>query len=532
MVNFEPPLRKSLPESQLFKILSEIPADSEGMQRASELMAEHERNLAEDEANLAAWAAELEADGSPEALAALARQRGESVLSAEEPEQQQPHPTAPTPLVTAEPLSPPLRPNEPQQPRVSFESLLTGSTPIVSDAPAAPEVIGSSEEARHSFLDFLFLPLALGLGLFAAELSAAQAVLTAGAIALGIILALIASRGGVSFSGHLASVSLGVTLGRVAVALALVAALLALAPSTLDAATNISTLGSLDWLAAAVVGLFAIGLGAFRTAWLPRAIALVPLGAFVWLAIESSFTAVSFEELALADLALVGVGAFAGFWVQAFALPLNRTGRYVFGSTSIVFVAAAGVLGSAVTVNPSQRSWAVAAAALVLIYALGREAASGARRASVNPLAALLPLALLGLWVVSPISVDATPWLLLIASGFIGLFVSDALLRSQPIHLPSTEQPFGFYGAFSITAAIVWLIALASATFALLATGVLDAGFGQIFDVPWFTDYAAISLAVAVSLIVGMMRFSVVRARELDQLSASGDTKLENLLGL
>lgn len=529
MVNFEPPLRKSLPESRLFKILSEIPADSEGMQRASELISEHERTLAEDETNLAAWIAELEADGSPEALAALARHRGESSLEPEQPQEtQQQNPTEPTPLVASKPLSP----IQPEQPRVSFESLLTGSSPIVSDAPAAPEVTVSSEEKRHNSLGFLFLPLSLGLGLFSAELSAAQALLTAGAFGLGIILALIASRGGVSFSGHLATVSLGVTLGRVAVALSLVAALLALAPSTLDAAANISTLGSLDWLAAAVAGIVAIGLGAFPTAWLPRAIAVVPIGAFVWLAVESNFTAVSFEELVPADLALVGVGVFAGFWVQALALPLNRTGRYVFGSSTILLAAAAGVLGSAVTVSPSQRSWAVAAAALVLIYALGREAAAGARRASLNPLVALLPLALVGLWAVSPLSVDVMPWLLLIASGFIGLLVSDALLRSQPIHLPSTEQPFGFYGAFSITAAFVWLIALVSAIFALLVTGVHDVGFGKILDLPWFSDYVAISLALAISLLAGMMRFSVVRARELDQLSASGDAKLENLLGL
>jgi hypothetical protein len=521
MVNFEPPLPKSLPEAQLFKILSEIPADSAGMQRAAELIAEHERTLAEDQVNLNAWVSELEADGSPEALAALARHRGEA--RSEEPAEVE-DPTAPVPI---------LRAPKPQiPPRVSFESLLTGSNPVIADSQSSDSGTRAKLPTRARLFDFLLLPLALGLALFSSQLSAAQALLTAGAVAIGFAFALVAARGGANFSGQLATISLGVILGRFAVSLALITSVVLLAPSTLGAAANVSTLGSFGWLAAAGATVIALGLGLMRSPWLPRVLALVPLGVFAWLGANSGFTSVRFEELALADIALVGVGVFAGFWMQALALPLARTQRYAFSSISLVFIAAAAVLGTAVTQNPGQRAWAIAAAALVLMFTIGREAANGARRASVSSLAALLPLALVGLWVLSPFVVDVTPWLLLLASGFIGLATSDALLRSQPVHLPSTEQPYGFYGAFSVSAAVVWLFATAAAILALMAAGTLDIEFAQVFELPWLGEYAAVSLAIVVALLVGMMRFAVVRARELDQLSASGDTKLENLLGL
>jgi hypothetical protein len=529
MVNFEPPLPKSLPEAELFRILSEIPADSEGMQRAAELVADHERLLAEDALALESWVRELEADGSPQALAALAKHRGLPDPAATEINEPTPQPLAPISSAVA-PTGP--EPTVPEPPRASFESLLTGSSPVVVEASVSADDHRIAQAAKPRIFEYLYIPTALTIGLSAAGLSGAQALLVASAIAGGALLALLAARGGVRFAGQLGNITFGVTLGRIVFAVIAVISIGLLAGEAGTAAADLFAIEA-NWLIFAGLFFVSIGAAAIPSPWVPRVLTALPVGLMAWFAVDSSFAVIEFSPLTISDAGLVAVALVTGFITQSLALPLAGNSRYRFTAALVALATLGAVLGASLALPAESRALAMTVGALLLAYGVARESASSARRAKIGSAFALIPLALLGVFLISPfyfLSLDA--WLIMAACALIGVLVSDSLLRSAALHEPSSEQSYGFYGAFSFSALAAWALAVATAVVALGLSGELDLGFRPILEALWLTVNSAALVSLIFAVVFGVMRFSVIRARELDQRSASGDTKLESLLGL
>lgn len=526
MVNFEPPLPKSRPEAELFRLLSEIPADSEGMQRAADLISEHERQLVEDQQALADWVSALEADDSAEAREALARFRGYPGEAGADgsPEAEPGEPSA----VAAAPVK--AKPEAAG--RASFESLLTGSTPVIAEAKNVDQV----PRRRANLLELVYLPLALSLLAFTLEISATQALVLSASLALGALLCLLAARGGLTLAGQLGNVALGVTLGRLVAALLLVTSMWLLAPLALTGAAEPELTADLE----GATLYFALGLLAsmlmlsmVRTTVIARLLSLVPVLALLWLGLNGEFLEISLDSLRMADFGYAGIAILIGFVIQSQALPLARPQRYVFSALLVIPATAAALVSSAMVLAPADQALGLLAACALACYALGREAVASSQRAKVNPLLALVLLAAVALAAVLFASeLEISHWLVAATLGFVGVISSDAILRSQSVHQASTEQPFGFYGALSASALGVWLLSALVGIAGLGLSGVLEFGLPVVFDAPLLSLESLAVLVLVAATLFGMMRFAVVKARELDQIAARGDASLENLLGL
>jgi hypothetical protein len=545
MVNFEPPLPKSLPEAQLFKILSEIPADSAGMQRAADLIAEHERAQLEDRIAFEAWVAELQAEGSEQAARALAKHAGITLAGhglAEDLDGSEvgqptdlrastaavPYGETPVGFDTnshnyEEPTSPEVQPQ-----RLSFESLITGSTPLIANPTSMTAAVSKS-----GLTERLYLPVLLAIVVFAAGFSVVEATVVSGAVILGALLSLLSSRGGASSLGAILNIAFGTFMGRVLMAITLVAATWFLSQAAVAGA------GRLEVLTEAMQPLVAIGvlslglaLGLIRSTWFARLWLLLPTGLAVWMLMEASIGSIVIGRLQPSDFAWAALGIFVGFVTQSTSLPLPKSGRVQFTLSFVLVFTAAAFLGGAVTLNVDP-SLLIAISAIGLSFAVGHEASASAKRARAPRLLALLLLggfAAASGFELLPASIGH--WLLIAVLAGISIAVADALLRNEPVHQASTEQNFGFYGATSGSALLVWLLAALGATALLTLSGSLDLGLTQLFATPWLDLSTGPLVAMLLGTLLGLMRFAAVRRRELDQVSASGDTKLENLLGL
>jgi hypothetical protein len=404
---------------------------------------------------------------------------------------------------------------------------------VVVEAPVSADDHRIAQAAKPRILEYLYLPTALTIGLAAAGLSAAQALLVASALAGGALLALLAARGGVRFAGQLGNITFGVALGRIMFAVIAVISIGLLAGELgTVAAADLFALEA-NWLIFAGLFLVSIGAAAIPSPWVPRVLTALPIGLMAWFAVDSSFAVIEFSPLTMSDAGLVAVALVTGFITQSLALPLAGNSRYRFTAALVALATLGAVLGASLALPAESRALAMTVGALLLAYGVARESASSARRAKIGSAFALIPLALLGVFLISPfyfLSLDA--WLIMAACALIGVLVSDSLLRSAALHEPSSEQSYGFYGAFSFSALAAWVLAGATAVVALGLSGELDLGFRPILEAPWLTVNSAALVSLIFAVVFGVMRFSVIRARELDQRSASGDTKLESLLGL
>ena len=77
---YEPPIRRSLSDEDLAKRVNEATANHNGMEAVMDLLVAQEALRAQEDAELEAWVEQMEADGSPEAIAALAKFQGKDFV--------------------------------------------------------------------------------------------------------------------------------------------------------------------------------------------------------------------------------------------------------------------------------------------------------------------------------------------------------------------------------------------------------------------------------------------------------------------
>lgn len=136
---YQPPVRRSLSDEDLAKKVNEATSSHNGMEAVMDLLVAQEALRAQEDAELEAWVEQMEADGSPEAIAALAKFQGKDFtpqtdqLQFAQPEQVEPV-AEPEP---SEPFNWFSKPDEPEELESSSE---------VIEADAVVEVIEIIEE--------------------------------------------------------------------------------------------------------------------------------------------------------------------------------------------------------------------------------------------------------------------------------------------------------------------------------------------------------------------------------------------------
>ena len=136
---YQPPVRRSLSDEDLAKKVNEATSSHNGMEAVMDLLVAQEALRAQEDAELEAWVEQMEADGSPEAIAALAKFQGKDFtpqtdqLQFAQPEQVEPV-AEPGP---SEPFNWFSKPDEPEELESSSE---------VIEADAVVEVIEIIEE--------------------------------------------------------------------------------------------------------------------------------------------------------------------------------------------------------------------------------------------------------------------------------------------------------------------------------------------------------------------------------------------------
>lgn len=155
------------------------------------------------------------------------------------------------------------------------------------------------------------------------------------------------------------------------------------------------------------------------------------------------------------------------------------------------------------------------ALAVALVYA-GRDLAGG----SLGRLAGLAPL--IGL-VLTPFADQLLGVAVSVLAAATVLMIADQFSRTSPLHVPSLDTSYGFYGSVAI---VSWL-ALIVAGFA--GTEFVTAGLPQVFNhLEW-----SLVLGAGVGVLVGLIRTPIVRRqdREIKNIDSSSGN-IENLLGL
>ncbi|NBW74148.1 MAG: hypothetical protein EBR26_07110, partial [Microbacteriaceae bacterium] len=85
---YEPPVRRSLSDEELTARVNEATASHNGMEAVMELLVAQENLRAQEDAEIEAWVEKMETEGTPQALAALAKFQGREYIPEPEPIQQ------------------------------------------------------------------------------------------------------------------------------------------------------------------------------------------------------------------------------------------------------------------------------------------------------------------------------------------------------------------------------------------------------------------------------------------------------------
>lgn len=149
---YEPPVRRSLSDEELAVRVNEATASHNGMEAVMDLLVAQEALRAQEDAEIEAWVEQMEADGSPAALQALAKFQGRDFIPQTDqfqyvqPEEEQPE-LQPEPIVEPE-VEAPAEPfswftktddEAPEQPEVVIEEVVE-VVEIFEEEPQATEV--------------------------------------------------------------------------------------------------------------------------------------------------------------------------------------------------------------------------------------------------------------------------------------------------------------------------------------------------------------------------------------------------------
>jgi hypothetical protein len=513
MVEFEPPKPKALSDAELHRAITLLGSSAEGLANSERLISEQAILREQDSQALSQWIAELQADGSPQAMAAL-RKLALDVLP-----------------VNLEPVEPAAIADlgKPEVPVFTTEIPIIGRRRISRRKEIARKLIPGL--ATWLLVGLVNVLIATWL-----ELTTTEAILSVaiGSCAAGVVLGFVKShslhpliRSAAVFGGW------GVYLG----------AALAIAFTSLVLLEGVLHIVDTDLMLSAIPG--------YRTDVLVTALAALLLGQLLprswhwWLLLTAGAVAAAliilsgpqlpvarewfayaplskslFEPIDAVNWQLVGWASFAvglmTIVVLSFALPHSQTRPWSF---TLQIPLGIGISVGLLFFAPT------ALTSMATLFAVFFALTVAGRDLTARPLgrwagaAFLLPV--FALPVLDYVNGPAVS----VLAALIVLLFGDQLFRRTPLHIPSLETSFGFYGSFQF---LTWAALLVAAPL----------GVEQIQDLllPG-SSFTVHELALIFGLVIGLtsalLRVFVIRVQDREIRNVEiRNMNLDNLLGL
>ena len=513
MVEFEPPKPKALSDAELHRAITLLGSSAEGLANSERLISEQALLREQDSEALSTWIGLLQEDGSPAAVAAL-RKLALDVMP-----------------VNLEPVEP--------------AALVDVSKPEVPIFTSEIPIIGRRKLSRRKDIARKLIPgfaswLVVGLiNLLIAtwlELTALEAIyaFVIGSLAAGVVLAFIKThslhpliRSASVFGGW--GVYFGAALAMAFTSLVLLEGvlhvvdqdlMLSFVPGyrtdVLVCALGALLLGQLlprawHWWLLFTVGVTAVALH--------FADGQAMLGNIEWFA-YSALSGSVFTPGDVVDWEQVGWASFAvglmTILVLSFAVPHSQTRAWSF-SFQIPLVI--GISVGLVFIGQSElATMATLFVVFVGLVIAGRDLTARAigRWAGAAFLLPVLAMPLLDFVNGPAVSVLA---------ALIVLLFGDQLFRRTPLHIPSLDTSYGFYGSFQ---PLTWIGLLVALPFGSEAV--------QEFLIP-ATDFTVHELALIFGLVIGLafaiLRIFIIRSQDREIRNVEiRNMNLDNLLGL
>jgi hypothetical protein len=513
MVEFEPPKRRALSDAELHRAITLLGSSAEGLANSEQLISEQALLREQESQALSDWIKELQADGSPQALAALQKialdvlpVNLEEVTPAELASVQ----TRAEPIFTTE--IPIIRRKQRSQKNEVFRSLVPGF--------ASWLVIALVNSLISKWLELSLLESVIAFGI--------------GLVAAGMVLAVLKShslhpllRSAAVFGGW--GVYLGAALALAFTTLVVLGGVLHVAPDDLLiglvpgyrsdvliaalAAVILSQLvpRSWHWRLLLVSGLAAVVVASFATT--------PALSEVTWFA-YAPLSGESFVPEPSLDWPQIGWASFAvglmSIVLLSFAMPHRQTKAWSF---FLQVPLGFGISVGLIFIGSSQQLSLVTLFTVLLATALSGRDLTGRAIGRLAAASFLIPV--MALPVLDFVNGPAVS----VLAALIVLLFADQLVRRTPLHIPSLDTSYGFYGSFQL---VTWL--------GLLTAAPLGVDLIQNLLVPSST-FSVVELALIFGLTVGftfaLIRIFVIKAQDREIRNVEiRNMNLDNLLGL
>lgn len=513
MVEFEPPKRKALSDAELHRAITLLGSSAEGLANSERLISEQASLREADSKALSQWITDLQADGSPEALSALRKIALEVLPSNIEPVE------AAGSLALDKPVEP----------------IFTTEIPIIGrkQLSTRKQILRSLIPGFASWLLMAAVNavIAIWLGLTTLESIVAFSI---GLALASIVLAVLKShslhpliRSAAVFGGW--GVYLGAALAMGFTSLVVLEGVLHIIES--DLVVGLIPFYRSDVLIAAVCALALSQLIPRSWHWrllLAAGLSIPIVSIFTesvrgqlggWYA-YAPLTEDVFDPSLSIDWQLVGWASFAvgllAILVFTIAVPHRQMKAWSFGFQAPLGV---GLSIGLVFLGSSQQSLMVTLFAVFLALALSGRDLTG--RAVGRWAAASFLLPVFALPVLDYVNGPAVS----VLASLIVLLFTDQVFRRTPLHIPSLDTSYGFYGSFQ---SITWL--------GLLTAAPLGVKSVQDLLVPnsYFTEHElALIFGLAVGLTFAVLRIFTIRKQDREIRNVEiRNMNLDNLLGL
>lgn len=541
MSKFDPPKPQSLSPSELVQAISRFGADPAGVAKAVELIQIQDQLKAQDEADLASWVADMVADSSPKAQAALRAAGFDETgvyLGAD---------LAPSDI--SEPM--PESETRVENRRVILETGLEGhfgnrnneavnltrhgkplNSPAAALETATADIVTYFEPKSRVVDEVPVLGASIGLAAafgFALVGNGDPLGLILG-YAIGSVFAVLASRFGKGFPGIFALTSFGVVGARIlrgVLASAMVFSLISLAPDSISTAEalGIPAISDVQFWAALIscsilLGLLVSGkaLGALRIA-IAIATVLAGLGLALVAASGISLSAALIHPTQLIAGALL---AFLSQSTLAFSTTVGAT-RFHLSSAVLGTLAFSTFLMMVVpSPNAISAQFFCALVALILVSSFAAASTSRGRFGSGLIGAAIGLASVIGLGLLSMPKEFTFTFVVSLTGAWLSIIAFDAAMRKGRLHLASLNRSYGFYGPAS------WLAILIFVFSGFLGASV--ALFSPLIEmIPAFLSAPVLSMLLAA--VFSLIRLPEIRAQEDEIVIAVSRASAGNQVG-
>lgn len=513
MVEFEPPKPKALSDAELHRAITLLGSSAEGLANSERLISEQALLREQDSEALSQWIADLQADNSPQALLAL-KKLALDVLPAN---------------IEEVDSAAPIEPSKPEVPIFTTEIPIIGRRARSRKKDVARKIVPGL--ASWLLVALVNVLIATWLELTIVEAMVSFAI---GLSAGGLVLALMKShslhpmiRSAAVFGGW--GVYLGAALAMSFTSLVFLAGVLHILDN--DLLVSVIPGYRTDVL---VIALSALLLGQL----LPRtwhwwtllvagsisALLLFATGQQLQIASDwFAYAPLSDSYLyspAISDWAQVGWASFAvglmSVVVFAFALPHSQTKAWSFALQVPL-----GVGLSVGLILVGQSALALTATLGLIFLAM----TFAGRDLTARPIGRWAGAAFLIPVFAMPILGYVNGPAVAVLAAVIVLLFTDQLFRRTPLHIPSLDTSYGFYGSFQ---PLTWITLLLAAPF----------GVEQIQELVLpNSDFTVYELALIFGLAIGVtfavLRIFVIRAQDREIRNVEfRNMNLDNLLGL